>query len=273
MEESYICRYCGKIFNTSHGKSYHENRCFKNPKSIRYTNLKKVRTCEKCGRKYTLEYQNSTERFCSRSCANTRQHSFETKTKISESVLGYCKSHPKEYPFLATSSRFCSVCGKELCKRNKTGFCRTCVHLKPVSEETRLKLSKAGRASAHIQKESRRSKIEALFFEEVVKLFSDAEANKIIADGWDTDVFIPSLNLTIFWNGKCHYYPIYGIGSLNQTQNRDRIKEKLFKDMGFHVYIIRDVDNEYPKDIRKSQKGRVLYQINRLLFFIKENLQ
>lgn len=43
--------------------------------------------------------------------------------------------------------------------------------------------------------------------------------------------------------------------------------------MGFHVYIIKDVDNEYPKDIRKSQKGRVLYQINRLLLFIKENLQ
>ena len=272
MSEFYTCSYCGRSFNSLHSKHCHENKCSKNPKSAKYANLTKTRVCERCGKEYTLECEDATERFCSRSCANTRQHSLETRNKISKSAVEYCRSHPDIFPSLVTSDKFCSVCGKKLCRYNKTGLCKAHAHLNPVSEETRLKLSKAGRRSAQVQKEARRSKIEALFFEEVSKIFSDAEANKLIIDGWDTDVFIPSLNLAIFWNGACHYYPIYGTASLNQTQNRDRIKEKMFNNMGIRVYVIKDINSEYPEDIRRSRRGKVLYQLDRLLLFVREEL-
>ena len=272
MSEFYTCSYCGRSFSSLHSKHCHENKCSKNPKSAKYTYLTKTKVCERCGKEYTLECKNATERFCSRSCANTRQHSLETRRKISKSAVEYCRSHPDKFPSLVAPDKFCSVCGKKLYKSNKTGFCKAHVRLNPVSEETRLKLSKAGRRSAQVQKEARRSKIEALFFEEVSKIFSDAEANKLIVDGWDADVFIPSLNLAIFWNGACHYYPIYGTASLNQTQNRDRIKEKLFNNIGIRVYVIRDINSEYPEDIRRSRRGKVLYQLDRLLLFVREEL-
>ena len=73
MDNIYKCKYCGKIHNTLHGNSYHENRCIKNPNSEQYKKLIKERICEKCGKVYTLKnLLGSTERFCSRSCANSR---------------------------------------------------------------------------------------------------------------------------------------------------------------------------------------------------------
>lgn len=69
--------------------------------------------CQKCGKEYSLELTESQflkgkyKHFCSRSCANTRQHSEETKQKISQSVLNNINV-----------DCFCKFCGKQLKNKN-----------------------------------------------------------------------------------------------------------------------------------------------------------
>ena len=92
MSEFYTCSYCGRSFNSLHSKHCHENKCSKNPNSTKYANLTKTRVCERCGKEYTLECEYATERFCSRSCANTRQHSLETKNKIANELISHTSS-------------------------------------------------------------------------------------------------------------------------------------------------------------------------------------
>lgn len=69
--------------------------------------------CQKCGKEYSLELTESQflkgkyKHFCSRSCANTRQHSEETKQKISRGVLNNINV-----------DCFCKFCGKQLKNKN-----------------------------------------------------------------------------------------------------------------------------------------------------------
>lgn len=69
--------------------------------------------CQKCGKEYSLELTESQflkgkyKHFCSRSCANTRQHSEETKQKISQGVLNNINV-----------DCFCKFCGKQLKNKN-----------------------------------------------------------------------------------------------------------------------------------------------------------
>lgn len=69
--------------------------------------------CQKCGKEYSLELTESQflkgkyKHFCSKSCANTRHHSEETKRKISQSVLNNINV-----------DCFCKFCGKQLKNKN-----------------------------------------------------------------------------------------------------------------------------------------------------------
>lgn len=285
----YQCEYCNSFCNYANiGR--HTQKCIKNPNSQKYKEQNEERICERCKCSYTLNKAGSTKRFCSRSCANVRDLSDETKLKIGKSVKNYLKETygsdyvepeppkpykppkqpnlPRIYKYPELPKKFCSVCNKQIDGHNKSGYCRE--HY-VVSDETRETLREAGKRSAHSQRERRRSKIEALFFEKIKNIFEDAEPNKILVDGWDTDIFLPTENIAIFWNGKCHYYPIFGQKSLNQTQNRDRIKKSLFEKAGYIVYIIKDVDEAYPKEIWKSRDKRTDVQLNRFLKFLSQN--
>lgn len=266
MNIIYQCKYCNSTYTTKCGKSYHENRCLKNPSSDNYKNHNKERTCKKCGKLYTLNTQGSTNSFCSRSCANSRIRSNVTKQKIRESMYSYYKEHPKG---VTREIKNCCICGKELCRKNTSGYCKNCIpQIREVSDETRLKLSMAGRRSAQVQKERRRSKIESMFFDKIKKIFPDAEPNKVVKDGWDTDIYLPGINLAIFWNGPCHYLPIYGEASLNQTMNRDKIKTNLFMKLGISIYVIKDLPDLYPKGVGRDTEKRTNYQLEKFVEFL-----
>lgn len=265
--KTYQCEFCYRTIDyTNIGR--HRKTCIKNPNSEKYKEQNKERTCERCKCIYTLNEAGSTKRFCSRSCANARDHSNETKLKMSESLKVFYEEHPKGNAKSKLPESFCIVCNKQIPRKNKSGYCKECLHLRPTSPETREKLSRAGKKSAQVQKNNRRSKIEALFFEKIKKIFNDAESNKILVDGWDTDIFLPTQQIAIFWNGPCHYYPIYGQKSLNQTQNRDRIKKSLFEKAGYKVYIVKDVDEAYPREIWKNRDKRTDVQLNLFLEFL-----
>lgn len=89
--------------------------------------LKRVKInkgCPKCGNSFYVErllnkdgsqrISKRENKFCSRSCANTRNHSKSTKKKISESTK---KGKTKYY---------CDNCKKEKRNRGKYGLCRSC---------------------------------------------------------------------------------------------------------------------------------------------------
>lgn len=118
----YKCEYCGKEFEKLQGLSAHKGHCKLNPnntkeklkKRYKEISLKGSKTiienhkikfqqeeltrkerklvCQRCRKEYILnltdkEFENNKySKFCSRSCANTRQHSEETKKKIGEHV-------------------------------------------------------------------------------------------------------------------------------------------------------------------------------------------
>lgn len=118
----YKCEYCGKKFETKQGLYAHKGHCKFNPNNTeeklekRYkdtakksanskilknkekrlqeelTRKERKLICKKCGKEYILnltdkEFENGKySKFCSRSCANSRQHSEETKQKISKGV-------------------------------------------------------------------------------------------------------------------------------------------------------------------------------------------
>ena len=123
----YKCQYCGKEFNNIYGLAGHTSHCKLNPnynkekrekqqkkaaiaanlakinkaKEIEATRKERKLICKKCGKEYILnltdkEFDNEKySKFCSRSCANSRQHSEETKRKISQSIKETFKNHPE----------------------------------------------------------------------------------------------------------------------------------------------------------------------------------
>lgn len=75
--------------------------------------------CEKCGKVVTNYY--GSGRFCSRSCANSRDHSEETKRKIAEQTkLAINEKWPKRKRY------YCELCGKEIRHKTLSGCCRQC---------------------------------------------------------------------------------------------------------------------------------------------------
>jgi len=112
----YKCKYCGKEFEKAQQIGGHTSMCKLNPNckesiktrseilkyasinacKIKFTKkhgeLKEFKVhCKKCGKEFIIkEFENDFPTkeyyFCSRSCSNSRQHSEESKNKISKSI-------------------------------------------------------------------------------------------------------------------------------------------------------------------------------------------
>ena len=89
--------------------------------------------CERCGKIMTEKF--GSGRFCSRACANARDHSAETKTKISQALVKpeelkkkrvRSKAEPKirlHKAKVIDPKDLCLVCGKELKSGHKFQYC------------------------------------------------------------------------------------------------------------------------------------------------------
>lgn len=140
------------------------------------------------------------------------------------------------------------MCGKIFINDNKSNICseecRTYYknHLREyLSKESLLKLSEAGKKSANIQREIRRSKNEMLFCKLCEEHFNNVEHNINIFNGWDADVIIHDIKYAVLWNGKWHYEKIASNQSIKQIQNRDNIKINEIIKFGYTPYIIKDM--------------------------------
>lgn len=115
MQKTYICKYCNKQYSSNESRNGHQTWCKSNP-NVSQTKLKisstlrgvfhnieesnKVnykRLCQKCNNQYDLFISKRAyelgqyKKYCSRSCANSRQWNEQDKQKISTS----CKNSSK----------------------------------------------------------------------------------------------------------------------------------------------------------------------------------
>lgn len=109
--------------------------------------------CEKCGKIMTKKF--GSGRFCSQTCANTREFSEETKQKIGNSIKTseLFKTSVEQKHKQGIFKKFlvsckCNICGKQLTSSNKSGYCNYCLYN---TEEGRAVMStrvKAGQEKA-----------------------------------------------------------------------------------------------------------------------------
>ena len=192
----YKCKYCGKEFEKSYQLAAHVSMCKMNPKYKENLEKRKIKKsieelkenriksnpykyqvkerkliCQNCGKEYILNLtdkqynENKYSKFCSRSCANTRHHSEETKKKISNNVKASEKfqtnnleamQHRKNNPIDITKYYFsienipkdiCLMCGKEFMPNyvlTKLGY-KISIHHKYCSKECLNEFKKQNR--------------------------------------------------------------------------------------------------------------------------------
>lgn len=274
----YTCKYCGREFETVQKLGGHVTQCDKNPNRVHYAKQKYDYTiiCKRCGKAFVLQLtekqftNGSYTKFCCRGCANTRDHSVETKHKISKSLRKFnADINSDASDKTSTENIICRVCGKIYTHIKNTGTTRiVCskecseylkTHRKDfLSNETLQKLSLAGRKSVEIQVETKRSKNEKYFYELCKNQFTNVEHNKPIFNDWDADIIIDDIKVAVLWNGKWHYEKIKQNQSVLQIQNRDKIKVAEIKKCEYIPYVIKDmgkynkkfVENEFEKFLK-----------------------
>ena len=179
--------------------------------------------CESCS--IYVNYKYGSGRFCSISCASKRERTKEIRDKISKSLK------EKRYANICRDKKYCIYCNIEIDFENKRYrknqlYCSrkcTSIHKNIIIPDLAIK---AGRKSASVR--VKRSKNE-IYFSELCEKEYDILTNYQMFDGWDADVIIPTHKIAILWNGKWHYEQITKSHSLEQVQNRDRIKIKINK--------------------------------------------
>jgi len=221
--------------------------------------------CEKCGNEYQIiltesQFKKKKHFFCSKSCANSRQMTEELKDKISKGVQKFLKSN--ELTFKSKIKQnfqkyYCLDCGNEI-KKTKTGYCKKCRY-KHISFEARQKLSQGGKNSVKNQKILKRSKNEIEFFELCKKKFKNVINNEPMFNGWDADIILLDLKIAVLWNGKWHYEKIKSNHSVEQIQNRDKIKIKEIKSCNFIPYVIKDLGKENHKKVKMEFEKFIKY--------------
>lgn len=218
--------------------------------------------CECCNKVMTEKF--GTGRFCSRSCANTRSHSEETRNKISASLSSIVPINKALVTktkvqlireAYAASPVFCKVCGKALPFEQR--FHKTC------SDSCYHKaLQEGGKVSA--AKQRKRSQNEITFCNLCEEYFGKDRVmhNEPIFNGWDADIILLDHKIAILWNGPWHYRQVLKGHSLTQVQNRDKIKITEIEKAGYTAYIVNDGAN---KGMSMTQ---VYEEFNNLLSFL-----
>lgn len=214
-------------------------------------------SCEKCGKVMTEKF--GSGRFCSRKCANSRQHTTETKNRISagvkansssSSVAGNHLSAKHEYYYFPN---YCVICGKALSYEDR--------HRKTCSEECLQKRFLQMGQTSYFTK-VKRSKNEIEFCRLCEDYFSDVEHNIPLFNGWDADVIIHDIKYAILWNGIWHYEKVTPNHKIEQVKNRDKLKLEEITANGYVPYIIKDM-GQYNPEFVKAEFEKFIHYINK----------
>lgn len=215
--------------------------------------------CKNCNIEDTVKYSKySNGEFCSRECAR----SFTTKEKrldINKAVSLTLKGLKRDIPKIEITCWQCTQKVLVKLSKAKQKFCSVSC------SSTWLNLSGRGRiaglASVKSQGNKKRSKNEIYFGKLCQDKFKSVKFNESIFNNWDADVIINDLKLAVLWNGKWHYEKITDKHSVEQVQNRDKIKLEEITKKGYQYYII--------KDMGKFNKKFVENKFSEMLVFLK----
>lgn len=260
-------------------------------KQVEYNNNPKC--CLNCGKPLDWDHRNG--KFCNSSCAASYNNklrekiSEETKHKISKTLKTTYKNKKvlivsneisketlKEIKrinpnVLIRKEYICKVCGKtynyikgkntpSFCSDNCSKYYKT--HRNEfLTEEALKRISEGGRKSAILQGDSKRSKNEIYFYELCKQKFNKVLNNECIFNGWDADIIIEDYKIAILWNGPWHYKKIKEKHSVEQVQNRDKIKISEIQKTGYIPYIIKDM-GKYNKSFVEIEFQKFLEYIN-----------
>lgn len=225
--------------------------------------------CQNCGNEFIVsmtdrdyqKHQDMIDGYCHRYCKH-----------CSHAIGGFAKSHNDSHkvkrPFLANKPNkkykeyhFCQclVCKRVFLQISKSKCCSLQCKLEYknhkvqyLSNETRKKLSEAGKKSAANQFVQKRSKCEIEFCLLCEQHFNIVEHNKPIFNGWDADILLHEIKVAIQWNGPWHYKQISKKTSLASIQNRDKIKRHEVEKAGWSLYVIKDQES-HKKALKRLQ--------------------
>ena len=260
-------------------------------KQIEYNTNPKI--CLNCGK--TLNWDKRNGKFCNSSCAakynnKLRGHiSDEQKQKISKTLkhkavqnkINKCNNtlskqqitNIRHISDINVNKEYkCKVCGKTYFyvkgENTKTFCCKTCINYYKthrnefLSDNAKLRISEGGRKSAKVQGDLKRSKNEIYFYELCKQYFNQVLHNECIFNGWDADIIIEDYKIAILWNGPWHYKKIKEHHSVEQVQNRDKIKINEIQQCSYIPYIIKDM-GKYNKDFVESEFEKLKLYIAR----------
>lgn len=212
-----------------------------------------TKQCLKCKEDFNLEIIKNGSRkkekeYCSNKCARSRVWSDEDKEKKREAMKNKtnksqepnlkcinCETEYYRKPSKVKGSKYCSLSCSTEYRNNHNNMAHN-----------------AGLKSAQSQSDIRRSKNEILFAEKCINYFDKVLTNEPIFNGWDADVIIEDFKIAVMWNGIWHYEKITEKHSVEQVQNRDRIKIKEIKQKGYTPYIIKDLGKYNTKKVERE---------------------
>jgi len=240
-----FCSYnCRNKFNNKNLDYSKISKTLKSRFELEYENNKKH--CKECLKELPYDKRHNT--FCNNICSsfynnrelknkNTYDEIKKKKNKkISESLIG--RGNGK----IGLECQFCGE--KFIIKWNKRNqkFCSISCSMKfRMSDQKNIEfMRKVGQNSSYYQYMNRRSKNESYFSELCKKEFENVSLNEQLFNGWDADVILQDYKIAILWNGNWHHKKICKGHSLEQVQNRDKIKIKEIENCGYISYVIND---------------------------------
>ena len=248
MNKTVICD-CGKEFATSKIKE-HALKC----KQF----LSNEHFCLSCGKK--LNNYDRSVLYCSIECSHRRNHSDETKKKISETLK---KSKPSKYQV----GRKCPICGNELSKRNKTGYCSECIsHSEQLKEYRRNRSLWASKfiVTPRYWKSRNQTSYAEKFWIDVLNnnCINYTHEYAVPIDKYhryflDFYIEIGNNKIDVEIDGKQHKY--------EDRKLHDELRDKKLSEMGFIVYRIEwnEINSDDGKELMKNKINDFLSFINK----------
>lgn len=233
-----ICDYCKNVTNGSYGSGRFCNHTCqakyawklaskraneiksKKANEIYESKMNAECICEKCNKIY-IRKNGISNRFCSRACANKRNHSEKTKQKIANTLK-------------RREDKFCLDCGCILSRRNSTGYCQICCKKhRTITDVQKEKLRKIQlekvKNGTHKGWTTRNIKSYAERFFETVLNNNKIKFNREKKVGkYFLDFVIGNIDLEI--DGKQHKY--------KDRKESDTLRDEFLRKQGYFVYRI-----------------------------------
>lgn len=208
---------------------------------IYYENPKKCLNCENI-----ILYDNKINKFCNHSCSATYSNKLRPKKKKKEKYIKVSKILKK----LTLNTNVIEIKNNEKTKKHiiiwSCPVCNKKLELTPSNATKRKYCSGTCRNKINNQLiNGNRSKVEIALELNLREKFTNLEMsfnNRVImSDNKELDVYIPSLQLAIEWNGIYHYKNFRGEEFLNKTKKQDFKKTEECKEKHIDLYVVKDL--------------------------------